>query len=130
MKYLKIFESFSKDKLQEFCDMYLVYLKDDEFNINITKDKYSVSSVYAIDIYTITLMLLNKNGDTYHKNSFEWNKIKDHYIPFLEMLNNSYNIVSKVSFLVNYEYINHTLDEVINDKINYNNIKQIEIKVQ
>lgn len=130
MKYLKKFlENLNEcelQELQEFCDNSLVYLIDDGFVIDFfgkVNDDFH-------------LIILNKQ-----KNVFNWNDIKDYYIPFLKLLSryelDSYDnptLSLKVLFSQNkvanetpVRYL--TLDQVINDEIENVNLWGIAVKV-
>lgn len=88
MKHLKKFnESNSyEEELKDFCEGYLAYLLDD--------------GDYELFTYTYAKFLLE--GQMHFKILFcekdrsyiEWDNIKDHFIPFLSMLDRSYNIES------------------------------------
>lgn len=80
MKYLRIFEGAGETecaKLKDFCEMYLAYLIDDGFGVNVTKERPFIKSM-AIRINP--------------PRSISWNQIKDSFIPFLNMLLKDYNI--------------------------------------
>jgi hypothetical protein len=118
MKYLKYFESDENDagfiiELQDFCEGYLAYLLDnDEIYLDVTSN--SAKGDGFIEIFGINEMSLN------------WNNIKDHIIPFLQLLSSNYNIVSdnwgdKDADVVNNifyvlsdrRYAGYTLDEIV-----------------
>jgi len=83
MKYLKPFNESLKeetDDLQEFCDMNLAYLVDEGFKTKIQSDKYS-KSLYFTKGY---------NGRMYESETFEWDEIKNSFIPFLTLLDRKY----------------------------------------
>jgi hypothetical protein len=86
MKYLKTFnESLDRNELREFCEMYLAYLLD-KSNFNL-----EVLSSSTKDISIIELRDSPLNAATFYK-IFTWLDIKDHIIPFLKMLDKSYDI--------------------------------------
>ena len=79
MKYLESLETWRLKSIQlrEFCDNYLAYLLDDYIKISF----YSGSG---------TLILIdNKNHGV-----LEWDKLKDHFIPFLYMLEREYSVIN------------------------------------
>lgn len=92
MKYIKTFESLddwvSKEKtrtrLEELCNDYLAYLKDDGFKTLIKKFSWS-NGGYIIVIYK----------DKFFK--FTWEQIKDQLIPFLQVLNEEMQVY-KIEF--------------------------------
>jgi hypothetical protein len=86
MKHIKVFEDFTSTgskKLREFTEGYLAYLLDDDIKIQIE---------------------LGGEPDTYQLfiqrfgNGFKWNDIKDHFIPFLYMLDKEYEIIGNLRF--------------------------------
>lgn len=86
MKYIKLFEDLFEDNLQDFCDTYLAYLKDEGFNI------------YIIPMGNRTEITLYIRDFRYGGNPFEWDNVKDHIIPFLEILRRNYNTNDEVLF--------------------------------
>ena len=80
MKYLKsIFEAAGeKVELQDFCEMYLAYLMDDGFKVEVSRTSGFKD--------TLTISIKPEEGTT------SWNDIKDKVIPFLSILVKSYNI--------------------------------------
>ena len=86
MKYIKLFEDLFEDNLQDFCDTYLAYLKDEGFNVYINP----MGNRTEITIYL--------RDFRYGGNPFEWDNVKDHIIPFLEMLRKNYNTNDEVIF--------------------------------
>jgi hypothetical protein len=119
MKYIKLFEDLFEDELQDFCDTYLAYLKDEGFNVYINsagwKDGEITISYPSDGVYNpfrkINFML----------DDFSWDVVKDHFIPFLQMLYKEYNYdksTDKIIFFTpNAKYITKSFDEVVNDKI-------------
>jgi hypothetical protein len=85
MKYLKLFENFHIEdfinELKEISEMYLAYLLDDN-NIEVSTYEYQfIDDCVVIEVYSVD----DKN--------IKWNKIKDHLIPFVEILNKKYKLV-------------------------------------
>lgn len=86
MKYLKTFnESLDRNELREFCEMYLAYLLDQsDFNLEVFSSTKDVSIIELRD---------NPDGTTFSGDKiFTWSDVKDHIIPFLKMLDKSYDI--------------------------------------
>lgn len=81
MKYLKsIFEAAGeKVELQDFCEMYLAYLIDDGFKVEVDRTTGFKD--------TLTIVIKPEKGTT-----TSWNNIKDKLIPFFSMLVKNYNI--------------------------------------
>jgi hypothetical protein len=83
MIYLRSFNESLKEEtelLQEFCDLNLVYLVDDGFKTTIQSDQYS-KSLY---------LTKNYDGRLYYSDTFEWDEIKNMFIPFLTLLDRRY----------------------------------------
>jgi hypothetical protein len=83
MKHLKRFNeditSFNfEEELQDFCEMNLAYLMDDDTKIQIVEQPGGHQDLHQIRI------LLDEPK--------RWNEIKDHIIPFLTRLDNKYEI--------------------------------------
>lgn len=86
MKYLKSFnESLDRNELRDFCEMYLAYLLDkSNFNLEIFSSTKDISIIELRD---------NPEGTTFSGDKiFTWSDVKDHIIPFLKMLDKSYDI--------------------------------------
>lgn len=86
MKHLKMFkESLNdgeRDELKDFCETSLAYLMDEGFEVSCDDNKY------------INLYLPGKSPYRYGtaKDEFYWNDIKDHFIPFLQLLSKRYEL--------------------------------------
>jgi hypothetical protein len=86
MKYLKSFnESLDRNELRDFCEMYLAYLLDkSNFNLEVFSSTKDISIIELRD---------NPEGTTFSGDKiFTWLDVKDHIIPFLKMLDKSYDI--------------------------------------
>ena len=86
MKYLKSFnEALDRNELREFCEMYLAYLLDkSNFNLDVFPSTMDISIIELRD---------NPEGNTFSGDKiFTWSDVKDHIIPFLKMLDKSYDI--------------------------------------
>lgn len=86
MKYLKSFnEALDRNELREFCEMYLAYLLDkSNFNLEVFSSTKDISIIELRD---------NPEGTTFSGDKiFTWLDVKDHIIPFLKMLDKSYEI--------------------------------------
>jgi hypothetical protein len=86
MKHLKSFNEasfLSEDirELQYFCENYLAYLLDEGFGIRVKHG--SREDRARIEFY---------KEDHIHPVPFNWNDVKDHYIPFFQMLSKEYEI--------------------------------------
>jgi len=86
MRHLKSFNEasfLSEDirELQYFCDNYLAYLLDEGFGIRVRHG--SREDRARIEFY---------KDDVHFPVPFNWNDVKDHYIPFYQMLSKEYEI--------------------------------------
>ena len=130
MRYLRKFnESFSKvHNLEEFCENYLAHLLDDgfKFKVETADDAGMLDCSYLITFAFKEIIDYNMRYDDEHE--FTWSEIKDTFIPFVTMLNNSYNIfeiyfnITKATqnFTVNIDsLIADEIDDVIKDSENY-----------
>ena len=86
MRHLKSFNESSflpKDlsELQYFCENYLAYLLDEGFGIRVRHG--SREDRARIEFY---------KDDVHFPAPFNWNDVKDHYIPFYQMLSKEYEI--------------------------------------
>jgi hypothetical protein len=106
MKFLRKFnEAVNKQELKEFCEEYLAYLMDEGFEIEIVSE----DGLEFVHIY-------------YQDKSFQWSEVKDHFIPFLKMLEINYNLEEKRNGnLVCFDYLhNHrmyNLNQILNDNL-------------
>jgi len=86
MRHLKSFNEasfLSEDirELQYFCENYLAYLLDEGFGIRVRHG--SREDRARIEFY---------KDDVHFPAPFNWNDVKDHYIPFYQMLSKEYEI--------------------------------------
>jgi len=98
MRHLKRFNeaSFSpKDisELQYFCENYLAYLLDEGFGIRVRHG--SREDRARIEFY---------KDDVFFPTPFNWNDVKEHYIPFYQMLSKEYEISTMRNCTVKFEY--------------------------
>jgi hypothetical protein len=141
VKHLKPFNESKenlKDELQDLCDNSLAYLYDEGYTISLSvRDKVKYPGKNHI---VVSLGLPEENhvpttyGNGYQK--FNWQDVKDYYIPFLRLLVRRYELQSYLDDTV-YVYLpNYTntcvylqfntisgfrycsLDAVINDRTN------------
>ena len=135
MRYLKTFNEGTSflpedlNELQYFCETYLAYLIDEGFGIRARHG--SRKDRARVEFY---------KEDHIHPVPFNWDDVKDHYIPFYQMLSKEYDIDTTPSRIsdgeveykacsVKFEYrrparqlwetepVWFTEDEIINDKI-------------
>ena len=138
MKHLRRFnESINKDELVEFCENYLAYLLDKDFNIEyIGKKSHTMPGNKII----ILKKGYRHDGMAIADPSlmFSWDEIKDHFIPFIHMLSNQYTITNcklwnlnrkfnmdkDTRFFIDYEY---SLSQILEDKVSLEELTQINI---
>lgn len=88
MKHLKRFNERLQpdevDELKDFCETSLAYLVDEGFDISCDLDKYLQLSLPGKSPF------LFRYGSA--KDPFNWNDIKDHFIPFLQLLSRRYEL--------------------------------------
>jgi hypothetical protein len=132
MSYLKTFETFhysnlhrpnlikiKVDELKDFCETYLAYLMDD----SIKELKVGKPRLLQTDNYVCY------NVEIYFNKSVHWDKIKDHFLPFLQMVQKEYvfrednkdkmcSIAWEVQGLNNLSIsIPYTLQELLDDEV-------------
>jgi len=122
MRYLRGFDEgldLGKE-LQEFCDDYLVHLRD----LGLTFFIFPYEKYYEIDL-TIEL------GKT-----FKWYDIADYFIPFTQLLSETYNVDKFITFSYKKLVTGYEVDAKINcsfndiEEFNFNkDLCFIEIKV-
>lgn len=159
MKYLRRFNESSeydweleKEDFQDFCDTYLAYLIDDEFKVDLENFDKDKKTFYFTKVG-------EKGGWSYYpdvraNDPFDWDEIKDTFIPFLSFLKKKYDdiyyigdvpTISEELIISNggnnlilfnyilddkaakYEYI--PLDDLINDKVNFKKIISIQFSL-
>ena len=120
MKHLKKFneslEPVEVEELKDFCEMSLAYLLDDGYKISVTLSYDKQHIVVSLGL-----------GEPKYSEKFDWNDVKDYYIPFLQMLVRRYELLS---YLAGFGGINQpicfntemgfsylSLDQVINDRV-------------
>ena len=93
LHYLKTFESVdSENGLRDFCETYLAYLLDGDFELSV-RFVAGRPSYKQKDFYQINLVKLVGNAGEDQAGLFTWNHVKDSYIPFIHMLNKQYDLI-------------------------------------
>ena len=121
MKHLKKFneslQPVEVDELKDFCETSLAYLLDDGYQVSVSmRDKVKYPEKQH------TIVSLGLKGNMGYR-LFDWNDIKDYYIPFLQMLVRRYELVSYftdndyVCFNTEMGFRYLSLDQVINDRV-------------
>lgn len=97
MKYLKIFEEFNQQEyveLLDFCESNLVYLIDEGWKLDISVSFSKKNAVYPMQdgFYRIELTP-NYSPTNGPRNGYDWQDIKDVFIPFFNRLEREYELV-------------------------------------
>lgn len=96
MRYIKLFEAFNrwsrdqKNELTEYCETNLAYLMDEGFKIRVGQ-QYAIGNV-SIGIKKESLTLKQRAQRDLEREDFNWNDIKNHFIPFCVRLEKDYEI--------------------------------------
>lgn len=100
MRYLRGFnegaewDELDLQELKDFCEMYLAYLIDKGFGIRVKHG--SSKTRVCIEFY---------KDDYFYPAPFDWDDIKENYIPFYQMLSKSYNIsMNHLGLSVKFDY--------------------------
>jgi hypothetical protein len=130
MKHLKsIFESFTDEfaaEVKDFAENCLAYLLDNGFEVVTCLTKYSNTRSIVIWI--------DKPGRTAPWNNtrarfgFEWDDVKDYYIPFVQLLASRYKLFSFEKISLDYPVVfsyaeygesiqSFTYDQIVNDNL-------------
>ena len=125
MKHLKRFnENIDTQELKEFVEDCLVYLLDEGFIIDVEPAFKEPGS------YDVVLSIKGVGPN--------WDKLSDHYIPFLQLLSKKYHLSDANKFIedkqvkVGSNYSGTTYysyDEVLNDKVKETRINFIVVRV-
>lgn len=78
----------SLDEINRYVNDYLVYLKEDGFEVNVNE------SLLYTDILLIQIYKKEErdNGHGYVQKPFKWEEAQDYIIPFAELVNEKYNL--------------------------------------
>ena len=117
MKYIKklsslIIESIKSD-LKEFCELNLAYLMDDDYKVMITRrDSLPIDNSHHKKGLIIHFYKWESDEET-----FKWDEIENHFIPFLQRLSNEYTVVECQIVYSNYNAPKYvvSLESLINE---------------
>ena len=138
MKHLKMFkESLNdgeRDELIDFCETSLAYLMDEGFEVSCDDNQY-------INLYLPGKSSFRSNPNAIRiKDPFDWNDIKDHFIPFLQLLSKRYELKNfghrPSDYVVLFQgdrNIYATVEQVINDDLPtavYHTLWSIVLKIR
>ena len=99
MRTIKLYEDFniSEDfikELKDFCEMYLAYLIDEGFEVNVINNMHDTNLLLDIErVSVFNNYTEGPHGTRFIDNSFRWSEISDHFITFYHMLSIEYNLV-------------------------------------
>lgn len=111
MKYIKSFESISKQSdIKSYCEMHLAYLIDNGFLVFQT---ITIDNTYIIDI---------KRDD---REKFYFNDIEDEFIPFINTIDDKYEIISYSNPY--YESDDYQVRLIINNNMNAKDYRDYNI---
>jgi hypothetical protein len=137
MKYLKRFNEGNitpelttemVDELRSFCRDHLAYLIDEDFKVQVVP----LFNGTSCDISFFKEEKLS-NFNSYDS-EVDWSSIKDHFIPFLYMLNKEYRIIqspdddstNRVRFVIQ----PHQVERIISEKAYPSKIERLRIRVE
>ena len=146
MRYLKRFNEGLQlketEELMDFTENCLAFLLDEGFQLELV-DRYGRNpndpsfeedtEYYWIDLYGPTTRQAGQFvQQTDDNRNFNWDEVKDYYIPFISLMNNRYNLVENersykgdlVYFKVQtgrrfdeHSFFNFTVEEIMNDNV-------------
>lgn len=94
MKHIKLFEYFEDNNfvntLQDFCNDNLAFLIDDDYRVN-TDEEFGMKNRKEVISITISRHDFFKYKEHIKGKRFNYNDIKDDFIPFLELLTDKYS---------------------------------------
>jgi hypothetical protein len=121
-------------ELLDFCETSLAYLMDEGFDISCDLDKYLQLSLPGKSTFRS-----NPNAISI-KDPFDWNDVKDHFIPFLQLLSRRYELKNfghrPSDYVVLFQgdrNIYATVEQVINDDLPtavYHTLWSIVLKIR
>jgi len=126
MKHLKRFneslQSDEVDELKDFCETSLAYLLDDGYQVSVSmRDKVKYPEKQH------TIVSLGLKGNMGYR-LFDWNDVKDYFIPFLQMLVRRYELLP-VYFNTEDGFKYFSLEQVINDDVSIGSLWGININI-
>jgi hypothetical protein len=114
-----ITEAISQEDIKDFCEQYLAYLLDDGYALDfresgrVTQIDLVKPTNGSIDVRTST-----QPGGGTPLEWFDWNHIKDRFIPFLQMLDKEYDVKDNLIFFqIRASQVKMSFQDVIDDKV-------------
>ena len=99
MRIIKLYEDFNTPQdfikeLKDFCEMYLAYLIDEGFEVNVINNMHDTNLLLDIErVSVFNNYTEGPHGTRFIDNSFKWSEVSDHFIPFFQMLSKEYYLV-------------------------------------
>jgi len=117
MRYLKKFnEDLTQEEVKELTEFgqdCLAFLLDEGFEFDYER---GIGDCWWLDLYGST-----EEDDVY--NTYNWDQVKDYYIPFLQLLEKRYKLVDNLIYVkigagqdLATSFVQYTFDEVVNDQ--------------
>jgi hypothetical protein len=102
-----ITEAISQEDIKDFCEQYLAYLLDDGYDL-VFWENGRVTQIHFFKPKTDVLL-----------HPIYWDQIKDHFIPFLQMLDREYDIKDNLIFfqIRGATQVKMSFQDVIDDKV-------------
>ena len=103
MRTIKLYEDFNTPEdfikeLKDFCEMYLAYLIDEGFEVNVINNMHDKDLLLNIErVSTFNNYTVGENGIRSIDNSFRWSEVSDHFITFYHMLSKEYKLLNHIS---------------------------------
>lgn len=125
MKYLKKYNESVDNilELQEFCESNLAYIIDAGFQVNCDYGNFTSKYEIYIKFNKVVTTSSNISSEIFKSRLFNWDDVKDDYIPFYEILSNKYDIIEEF-LLCDHRGTNTnprkkiTSDDILEDKVN------------
>jgi hypothetical protein len=137
MKYLKKYNESVDNRvseLQEFCNSNLAYLIDDGFQVNCDYNNFTSKDEIYIKFNKVATTSSNIDSEIFKSILFNWDDVKDDYIPFYEVLSNKYDIIEEFllcGFILVRKITNEDiLEDKVNEKIDNTLIHSIIIRIK
>lgn len=147
MKHLKRFDESLQPvevELKDFCETSLAYLLDDGYNVSLSQVKYPMKKQHII--VSLGLRVANGSNNNGYFKLFDWDDVKDYYIPFLQMLVRRYELLPYIEktkiasppweIPTSYVYFNteggfnyFPLEKVINDEVSIGRLWGINLQI-
>ena len=97
MRIIKLYEDFNTPEdfikeLKDFCEMYLAYLIDEGFEVNVI-NMHDTNLILIEKISSFTNYTDGPHGTRSIDNSFKWSEVSEQFIRFYHILSREYNLL-------------------------------------